>query len=198
MRAFSLVLLILCRPSLSKRGCYLEWNSSFPPSFLSTRQGLLKMPIVGSTRYNETITSMRPEEPWFHPTVVTTSTSGTFPPDNMPDLTTVYTPPPSCVNRWMLPNVLGAVPTVYSTSPIASNGRQMGQDSFYLACQRFSTLTYSPGVCTDAQAIVEMTEVRTTGVTGDVGTFWQASCCNRSVDHSLHNIIMLWLVTLIS
>jgi len=114
---------------------------------------------------------------WFHSTVVTTSIPLSPPRDNIPDLTTIYTPPAYCVGRWMLPISNGSYgTTVFSTRPKAS---ERGADSLYMGCQRFSTLWYSPGVCPHGQTVAEITEIRTSEATHGAGTFWRASCCMR-------------------
>jgi hypothetical protein len=107
--------------------------------------------------------------------VVTTSITISPPRDNIPDLTTVYTPLAYCVSRWMLPVSNGSYgTTVFSTRPKSS---ERGADSFYMGCQRFSTVWYSPGVCPDGQTVAEITEIRTSVATQGAGTFWRASCC---------------------
>ena len=160
------------------------------------------MPIIGTTRTPEdetattwgssttaTATDETSQTPWYQSTIITTRV-GPQPPDNIPDLTTIYTPPESCLSRWMLPiaNTGAATATsqtqttVFSTQPRPA---QDGADSSYLPCQRFSTLTYSPGICPDGQTIVQITEVhelRSAGEgEGGTATFWQASCCRRCV-----------------
>ncbi|KAF2185534.1 hypothetical protein K469DRAFT_778477 [Zopfia rhizophila CBS 207.26] len=163
------------------------------------------MPIVGST---DSVTNV---SDWSHSTVFTTLLSGTLSTINVPPLTTVYTPPASCVDRWMLGNghtitEIAITPvtlddgritmvvttldstsfaqnfTVFSTKPSTSSP----SDPLYTSCQRYSVASYSPGVCPDGQTIAEVTEYQVQGPTGSVDRFWQASCCRRFDDLFIH------------
>jgi hypothetical protein len=121
-------------------------------------------------------------ERWWHSTVFVTSPS-TFDSGGAPDLTTFYTYPTQCVDRWMIgPShcQVGSLSpssqnvTVFSIDP----GRSTVSDPLYRSCQRYSTPLYTPGVCPSGHTIAEVTAYQSSAPTG-FRTFWQASCCRR-------------------
>jgi hypothetical protein len=157
------------------------------------------MPIVGPPRTDSTQTlgctssvstlPKRDESRWWHSTVFVTSLSmSSYSSQGVPDLTTVYTYPTQCVDRWMgvILNCNNAsVPqntTVYSIDPARID---MVSDPLYRSCQRYSTPVYSPGVCPSGHTIAEVTAFVSEVTTGVDRTFWQASCCRRF--HYPHN-----------
>jgi hypothetical protein len=99
---------------------------------------------------------------------------------NVPDLTTVHTPDPSCIDRWVLrssqtcgdDSSTGDV--VWSVNPT----RSIVSDPSYTTCQLYGKPTYSPGICPSGQSIAEVTAFEST-VGNGTRTFWQASCCRR-------------------
>jgi hypothetical protein len=157
-----------------------------------------KMPIVGpiltgSTATLGCVTSVIPlggdNSRWWHPTVFVTSLSS-YSSQGVPDLTTVYTYPPHCVDRWMLypprepcgdgPSSSGPQNfTVFSVDPTRLYPIS---DPLYRSCQRYSTPVYSPGICPGGHTIAEVTAYASEVTTGTDRTFWQASCCRRFSD----------------
>jgi hypothetical protein len=149
------------------------------------------MPIVGpvSSGATNTLTCIEPTESfalsgerWWHSTVFVTSPS-TFNSEGAPDLTTIYTYPTQCVDRWMIGpsncefGINTAIPhnvTVFSIDP----GKGTVSDPLYRSCQRYSTPIYTPGVCPSGHTIAEVTAYQSSVTTGFV-TFWEASCCRR-------------------
>jgi hypothetical protein len=149
------------------------------------------MPIVGpvQTGSTNTLTCIEPTESfalsgerWWHSTVFITSPS-TFESAGAPDLTTIYTYPTQCVDRWLIgPSHCGAGfntasshnVTVFSIDP--SKGTV--SDPLYKSCQRYSTPTYTPGVCPSGHTVAEVTAYQSSVPTGFI-TFWEASCCRR-------------------
>jgi hypothetical protein len=121
-------------------------------------------------------------ERWWHSTIFVTSPS-VFNSGGAPDLTTFYTYPTQCVDRWMMGpsncqfesyTVSPHNVTVFSIDP--SKGTV--SDPLYKSCQRYSTPTYTPGVCPSGHTIAEVTAYQSSVPTGFV-TFWEASCCRR-------------------
>lgn len=154
------------------------------------------MPIIGSTAQNDTSTlgcvtyvSTQP----INDSLITTVVTNDFPEShstpsslNVPPLTTIYTPPSQCRDRWMLetPRMTDCghteVPdfTVFSVDP----SKSIVSDPLYRDCQLYQTATYSPGVCPDGQTIADVTAFQASASTG-FRTFWQASCCRRFVSY---------------
>lgn len=67
----------------------------------------------------------------------------------------------------------------YTILSMALNGT--ATDPSYRSCQRYSVMpTYSPGICPSDQTVAEVTAWHVDASTG-YRTFWQASCCRRSV-----------------
>jgi hypothetical protein len=70
--------------------------------------------------------------------------------------------------------------SVFSIDP----GKKVVSDASYKSCQAFSAPSYTPGVCPNGHTVAEVTEYQTyqiSGTTsGNVRTYWQASCCRRS------------------
>lgn len=125
-----------------------------------------------------------PREQWWHSQPVATFLSS--PPAATPlALTTVYTYPSECAERWML-SLLPACANFAADSTAAGNrtvfsidpGKGIVSDPRYSSCQPFSTPTYSPGVCPDGHTVAEVTASFFT-LSKDIQTFWQASCCKR-------------------
>jgi hypothetical protein len=119
---------------------------------------------------------------WSHSEVYVTSygTSTALKNLNVPDLTTIHTPDPSCIDRWVfLPTSNcgddnGTDDVVWSVRP----GRLVVPDPSYTGCQLYGTPTYSPGICPSGQTIAEVTAFESSASNGN-RTFWQASCCRR-------------------
>jgi hypothetical protein len=98
---------------------------------------------------------------------------------NFPALTTIYTPTPTCLNRWILPYPSSTSIVVYSTSP---SGRGDG-DSEWITCQPLGYASlYSPGACPNQQTIEYLREY-TLSFEGNTARGWQAYCCPRYVIH---------------
>jgi hypothetical protein len=148
------------------------------------------MPIVGPTLAGATpdvviitsiITPSGDYPRWWHSTVFVTSLNS-YDSQGVPDLTTVYTYPAHCVDRWMLQpprEPYGAGPqnsTVFSVDPTRLYPIS---DPLYRSCQRYSTPVYSPGMCPSGHTIAEVTAFASGVTTGTRRTFWQASCCRR-------------------
>jgi hypothetical protein len=133
---------------------------------------------------------------WYHSTQLVTpfGTYTAIEDHSVPDLTTVFTPNPTCVDRWMLkaePSDCGldnprtANFTVFSVDP----SRSIVSDASYSLCQAYGRATYSPGICPSGQTVAEITAYQSNVSTG-YRTFWQASCCKRyDVPHTLHFLI---------
>jgi hypothetical protein len=87
-----------------------------------------------------------------------------------PALTTAYSAPPFCANRWLLqdPNVA----TIYS---------QASGDDFYTSCQPAETApTYSPGMCPSGHTVASITELSASGSsTAEINRVWRGLCCRR-------------------
>jgi len=118
---------------------------------------------------------------WWHSSVFVTTWPPLMPTDNLnaPDLTTIYTPDPSCVDRWMLRPVRcdAAGSTQYQVFSVDPS-KSIVSDASYKACQKYGAATYSPGVCPSGHTIAEVTAYHANASTG-TQTFWQASCCRR-------------------
>jgi hypothetical protein len=123
---------------------------------------------------------------WYHSTLLVTpfGTYTAIEDHRVPDLTTVYTPSPSCIDRWMLeaePSDCGddnprtANFTVYSVNP----SKSIVSDASYSSCQAYGQASYSPGICPSGHTVAEITAYQSDVTTG-YRTFWQASCCKRS------------------
>jgi hypothetical protein len=147
------------------------------------------MPIVGPVRTDETTTlgcgstglDLPPlESRWWHSTVFVTSLSS-YSSRGVPDLTTVYTYPAQCVDRWMLQPPCYDAPTAsnYTVFSVDPTRILNVSDPLYRSCQRYSTPIYSPGVCPSGHTIAEVTAYRSEVTTGTDRTFWEASCCRR-------------------
>jgi hypothetical protein len=154
--------------------------------------------VLGSTTFVETavpdctITRHLPTAEggpgqWYHSTVLVIpfGTSTAIEDHRVPDLTTLYTPSPSCIDRWMLeaePSDCGLDNprtgnfTVYSVNP----SRSIVSDASYSSCQAYGKASYSPGICPSGQTVAEITAYQSNVSTG-YRTFWQASCCQRFV-----------------
>lgn len=148
------------------------------------------------TTYNATLYS--------HSTVFVTTEQDTTTLENrfLPALTKVYTPSSECAERWMLAGSqtitrnVGAEITPITVAPdVISNGDFVRQnltvfsmslngsatDRLYRTCQPYGlAATYSPGICPSGQTIAEITAYQVSASEG-YRTFWQASCCRRSV-----------------
>ncbi|KAF2133981.1 hypothetical protein P153DRAFT_353197 [Dothidotthia symphoricarpi CBS 119687] len=86
---------------------------------------------------------------------------------NIRPLTTVYTPPSSCVDRWIQPNPLDTV--ISSVLGYASR--------MYLSCQAGGIApTYSPGVCPSGQRLRNITEYQFSN--GGSDRAWKGICCS--------------------
>ncbi|PVI04076.1 hypothetical protein DM02DRAFT_209496 [Periconia macrospinosa] len=105
----------------------------------------------------------------------------------VPALTTAFTAPTSCADRWVVrgktwgPATFGGV-RINAAWDIYKIGPQSHeiQDPWYEGCQAYSQVPaiYSPGMCPDGQTVAEITEHRTLGTTGTgMDSYWQASCC---------------------
>ncbi|KAF1842318.1 uncharacterized protein K460DRAFT_370292 [Cucurbitaria berberidis CBS 394.84] len=113
---------------------------------------------------------------------------------NAPPLTTIYTPPPQCLDRWMLepPRTIGCgnteIPpfTVFSVDP----SKSIVSDPSYKDCQLYKTPTYSPGICPHGQTIAGVTAFQSNVSTG-IHTFWQASCCRRFVNRLCTSLVII-------
>jgi hypothetical protein len=98
------------------------------------------------------------------------------------DLTTVFTPASSCVDRWLIKpppscyagDTVVGLDTVWSVNPTKS----IVSDFAYSHCQLYGTATYSPGVCPSGQTIAEVIAYASSVLNG-TKLFWQASCCKR-------------------
>ena len=164
------------------------------------------MPIVGSTTGIGTstlgcTTYIGNHTDWSHSTVFATllPTLSIVTNLNVPPLTTIYTPPNQCIDRWMVgPDSTncedanaGTVITVFSIDP----SKSIVSDALYNSCQLYRTPTYSPGICPSGQTIAEVTAYQGTASTGN-RTFWQASCCKR-FDGFVMLMLMLMLMLII-
>jgi hypothetical protein len=96
---------------------------------------------------------------WFHGDVFVTPVGDLTALENVPPLITVYTPTPTCIDRWMVkppatcdngPEFINIVWSVNPTGGIVS-------DPLYNECQLYNTATYSPGVCPSGQTVAEVT-----------------------------------------
>jgi len=89
----------------------------------------------------------------------------------VPALTTIFTPPASCSNRWLAAEQTGIAWSTYSR-----DGYQPPVDPIYYSClpERLRGPHYSPGVCTDGQTIADITKYE-----AGTRTMWQAQCCKR-------------------
>ena len=126
-----------------------------------------------------------PRDQWWHSQPVATFLSA-LPTSTPLALTTVYTYPTECVDRWILSplplcasfpalgNTAAGNRTVFSINPT----KGIVSDPRYNSCQRFSTPTYSPGICPDGHTVAEVT-ASLFSASSSVKTFWQASCCKR-------------------
>ena len=106
---------------------------------------------------------------------------------NLPGLTTVHTPSPSCVDRWMVQDYVPCImdedgSTISHTTPTIvwsiDPARSYVSDPAYSSCQLYGKAKDSPGVCPSRQTVAETTAYRSDVSTG-YKTFWQASCCRR-------------------
>jgi hypothetical protein len=121
---------------------------------------------------------------WSHSEVFVTpyGTSLAIGSGRVADLTSVFTPSPSCVDRWLLAptpscgmdDTAIGLGTVWSVNPT----RYAVSDVQYSNCQLYGTATYSPGVCPSGQTIAEVTAYASSALNG-TKLFWQASCCKR-------------------
>lgn len=119
-----------------------------------------------------------------HSTAPTTVASSFYP------LTTVFTPPATCGERWVVrgdpwgPVTFGGgvvIKSAWDIYKIDSQDKEI-RDPWYQDCQPHSqsAATYSPGVCPQGQTVAEITKHEVPGSTG-VEEHWQASCCPRWV-----------------
>ncbi|KAF1958444.1 hypothetical protein CC80DRAFT_30780 [Byssothecium circinans] len=124
------------------------------------------MSIVGATQRDYHRNSV-------YTTVYSTSLP-TFNPGNVPPLTAIYTPPFTCLNRWMWDEHSQQAFSVYTMISLS--------DRIDVSCQPYGITsgTYSPGVCPSGQTVAEVTEYQTHESPG-VGKYWQASCCPRGM-----------------
>jgi hypothetical protein len=147
------------------------------------------MPIVGPVNTGSTqtlgcVTSVttldHDDSTWWHSTVFATSMS-TYSPYGVPDLTTAYTYPAQCVDRWMIPPnaPCGNGPQNFTVFSVDPTRVESVSDPLYRSCQRYSTPIYSPGMCPSGHTIAEVTAYASGVTNGTERTFWEASCCRR-------------------
>jgi hypothetical protein len=133
-----------------------------------------------------------------HSTVFTTEVPSVVL-NNAPPLTTIYTPPSECEDRWMLAssNYLGD--TITLNEPVNGDPDTLttaihllvpgafdltvwsvDKNPSFSSCRPYSAQPlYSPGVCPDGHTVAEITEFHASHTSGDVLTSWVASCCRR-------------------
>ena len=129
-------------------------------------------------------TPIKSDFQWSHSGVFVTpyGTSLAIGSGRVADLTSVFTPSPSCVDRWLLAptpscgidDTAIGLDTVWSVNPT----RSIVSDDQYSNCQLYGTATYSPGICPSGQTIAEVTAYASSALNG-TKLFWQASCCKR-------------------
>ena len=98
-------------------------------------------------------TPIKSDFQWSHSGVFVTpyGTSLAIGSGRVADLTSVFTPSPSCVDRWLLAptpscgidDTAIGLDTVWSVNPT----RSIVSDVAYSNCQLYGTATYSPGIC---------------------------------------------------
>ena len=119
---------------------------------------------------------------WSHSEVFVTpfGTSTALENMNVADLTTVFTPLPSCVDRWMLvpPASCRTDSTSHTVVWSVNPSKSIVSDASYNQCQKYGTATYSPGICPSGQTVAEITAY-VSSAPNSTKTFWQASCCRR-------------------
>ncbi|CAI6333584.1 unnamed protein product [Periconia digitata] len=103
----------------------------------------------------------------------------------VPSLTTAFTAPTGCAERWLVRGKPWG-PATFDGTKINTvwdiyRGGSLNQevpDPWYDACQPYAQASaiYSPGMCPDGQTVAEITEHQTKVSTG-IDSYWQASCC---------------------
>jgi hypothetical protein len=147
---------------------------------------------------------------WSHSTIFSTDLS-TYQTKDIPPLTTSWTPPTGCSNRWMAENIIAigfaasisskALPALrrattdtdystettigtfvaFSTIPYYTDDGEL-YDRSYLSCQPYGAPNhYSPGICPHGQTVAEITEYHYSTTSGSTETRFEASCCQRYV-----------------
>ncbi|KAF2829615.1 hypothetical protein CC86DRAFT_379163 [Ophiobolus disseminans] len=98
----------------------------------------------------------------------------------VPALTTVFTPPASCSNRWLAADNPSIAWSTYSR-----DGYTPPVDPIYYSClpERLRGPHYSPGVCTDGQTIAGITKYE-----AGARTMWQAQCCKSGLTISIQTV----------
>ncbi|KAH7090802.1 hypothetical protein FB567DRAFT_300146 [Paraphoma chrysanthemicola] len=98
----------------------------------------------------------------------------------VPDLTTVFTPPASCNDRWLA----AETPTI-AWSTYSRDGYSLPVDQLYYSClpRNLKGPHYSPGVCTQGQTIAGITKYE-----AGSRTMWQAQCCDSGLTISVQTI----------
>jgi hypothetical protein len=95
---------------------------------------------------------------------------------NFPPLTTIWTPPAECQNRWMLQTTVtngSEKALAYSTYPTADPS-----DRLYFLCHPFAQASmFSPGVCPEGMRVADVTQHLYIQSSRSVQTLWQANCC---------------------
>jgi hypothetical protein len=129
---------------------------------------------------------------WWDSTVFTTSPTALIS-FNVPDLTTFYEYPATCIDAWMLEpfaacnNSTFGNFTVFSVDP----ARSVVSDPLYRSCQKYSTPIQSPGVCPGGYSMAEITAILSSAAGGNK-TFCSASCCRRFGDFfSSNNFVIV-------
>ncbi|KAH8710056.1 hypothetical protein GQ44DRAFT_776822 [Phaeosphaeriaceae sp. PMI808] len=113
-----------------------------------------------------------------------TTTTGSLPlfiaTATVPDLTTFFTPPASCSNRWVAADTPGIAWSTYSR-----DGYTPPVDPIYYSClpRSLKGPHYSPGVCTQGQTIAGITKYE-----AGPRTMWQAQCCKSGLTLSMQTI----------
>ena len=132
-----------------------------------------------------------------HSTIYVTNTS-TITYTNVPQLTSLWTAPGGCKDRWMGGGegtqyiVNGSVSdfatdeplggdiqsfVAFSTNPSVQSFDSL-YDRLYSSCQPYqSAYHYSPGICPEGHTMAEITEFHYATTSSSVITYFQGSCC---------------------
>jgi hypothetical protein len=150
------------------------------------------MPIVGPVNTGSTqtlgcVTSVttldHDDSTWWHSTVFATSMS-TYSPYGVPDLTTAYTYPAQCVDRWMIPPnaPCGNGPQNFTVFSVDPTRVESVSDPLYRSCQRYSTPIYSPGMCPSGHPKSQMEQKERFGkrVVAEGSTTPMVQACGQS------------------
>lgn len=157
-------------------------NTVYPTTIPALETVVCRNPTAAQSVLPPNATPVKRALQWSHSEVFVTpfGTSTALERMNVADLTTVFTPLPSCVDRWMLfpPQSCSIDSTSHNVVWSVNPKRSIVSDASYNQCQRYGTATYSPGVCPSGQTVAEITAY-VSSASNSTRTFWQASCCRR-------------------